>query len=156
MKFSVAVLAFLILFGCGSKPSTEQTSNEKPTLDGACGYLTQTEVEEVLRRSLTETPAEIHEEYLGGKGCSYFSGKDGAGNAYFAYVTFPNRELFEKNKVDSESVPGVGDEAYQFNGPDAQQLWVRKGDHVVMVAIGDAPDTEGSKRLATLVLSRIQ
>ena len=145
-------ICLILVAACSSKP----VNQEQPTLQGYCGYLTNAEVEAALGRSLTETPIEINEDYLGGKGCSYFAGKDGNGVAYFGYVVIPDKTTFEKNKPDSEAVSGVGDEAFRFNGPDAQQLWVRKGDHYVMVAIGDEPDPEGSKTLAALVLSRLK
>lgn len=147
-QFTVLIL----IAACSSKTARQ----EQPSLQGYCGYLTNAEVEAALGRSLTETPIEINEDYLGGKGCSYFAGKDGNGVAYFGYVVIPDKTAFEKNKPDSEVVGGVGDEAFRFNGPDAQQLWVRKGDRYVMVAIGDEPNQEGSKTLASLVLSRLK
>ncbi|MBL7858807.1 MAG: hypothetical protein JNM57_14050 [Cyclobacteriaceae bacterium] len=149
-KFGLIVL--VILAGCSGKPSKQ----EQPSLNGLCGFLTKAEIEAVLGRALDEEPVEINEDYLGGKGCSYSAGLDTSGNAYFAYVVVPDQAAFEKNKSDSETVGGVGDEAYRFNGPDAEQLWVREGNHFVMVAIGDVPNLAGAKKLALLVLSRLK
>jgi hypothetical protein len=142
----------VLLVACGAKP----TIQEQPNLQGYCGYLTNAEVEAALGHPLTETPIEINEEYLGGKGCSYFAGKDKNGIAFFGYVVIPDKATFEKSKPGSEKVSDIGDEAFRVNGPDAQQLWVRKGDHLVMVALGDEPNPEGSKTLAMLVLSRLR
>jgi hypothetical protein len=149
----------LILFSCGQKsgPATEALQDnpgEQPSLNGVCGYLTRTEVERALGVKLVEEPAEINEEYLGGRGCSY-GGETSGGEAHFGYVIFTTAEQFATVKA-GEQTPGVGDEAYTVNGPDAQQLWVREGDFYIMVAIGDVPRPNESKMLAQLVLNRLK
>ncbi len=151
---TIKVLTFLMLFSCSQRQTNEQESNEHPTYDGVCGYLTRQEVENALGAALVENPAMIEEEYLGGKGCSYGGEKDNA-EAHFGYVIFTSAEEFEKIKSGEKTV-GVGDEAYTINGPDAQQLWVRQENRYVMVAIGDSPRPNESKALAELVLERLK
>lgn len=153
MKYFTVILAFLLL-SCSQKESGKKDSNEQPSFDGACGYLTRQEVESALGAELVEAPTIIEEEYLGGKGCSYSGAKDNT-EAHFGYVIFTSAEEFDKVK-SGEISAGVGDEAYTINGPDAQQLWVRQENRYVMVAIGDAPRMEGSKQLALLVLERLK
>jgi hypothetical protein len=148
---NAAIVFILLMSACGQR----NTSDGKPMLDGNCGYLTRGEVEEVLGRALDSEPTEIAEEYLGGKGCSYSAGKDGQGNAYFAYAIVSDEKTFEMNATNTEAVSGIGDQAYTFNGPDAQQLWVRQGSKYVMIAIGDAPNLDGCKKLASLMLERM-
>lgn len=145
-------LLFLIsiVFACSKKES----ATEKPTLDGVCGYVTKQEMEEALGSVLTEAPSTINEEYLGGKGCSYFGEKQDT-EAHFGYIIFTTAEEFEKVRA-GQPTAGVGDEAYTINGPDAQQLWVRQEDRYVMVAIGDAPSPKQSAQLAKLVLERLK
>ena len=150
------MLKQLIFFNLIAVCSATSANQEHPVLQDYCGYVSRSEVEAALGHTLTETPKEINEEYLGGKGCSYFAGKDKNGVVFFGYVVIPDKATFDKNKPGSLVVSGVGDEAFQFNGPDAQQLWVRKGNHYVMVAIGDEPNPEGSRALAILVLSRLK
>lgn len=139
-----------IVFACAKKEST----TEKPTLDGVCGYVTKQEMEEALGSALTEAPITINEEYLGGKGCSYLGEKEDT-EAHFGYIIFTTAEEFEKVRTGNPTA-GVGDEAYTINGPDAQQLWVRQEDRYVMVAIGDAPSPKQSAQLAKLVLERLK
>jgi hypothetical protein len=153
MKYFAVLLIFL-LQSCSQKESGKQESNEQPSFDGMCGFLTRQEVESALGAELVETPAIIEEEYLGGKGCSYGGAKDNT-EAHFGYVIFTTAEEFDKVR-SGEKTAGVGDEAYTINGPDAQQLWVRQDNRYVMVAIGDAPRPEESKQLALLVLERLK
>jgi len=150
MKATI-VISFIMLF-CAC--SSNQSSTEMPSLNGPCGYATRAEMEEALGVSLSESPAEINEEYLGGRGCS-FAGQKEDTEAHFGYITFPDASGFDSVK-SGERVSGAGEEAYIINGPDAQQLWVREGDRFVMVAIGDVPRTEESKKLAALVLERLK
>ncbi|MCK6617817.1 MAG: DUF3558 domain-containing protein [Cyclobacteriaceae bacterium] len=152
------IICFLIV-SCGPKSGSgselpQDDSGEQPTLNGVCGYLTKTEVERALGVRLSEEPAEINEEYLGGRGCSYVGETTGM-EAHFGYVIFTTIEEFEKVKV-GKPTSGIGDEAYTIDGPDAQQLWVREGDLYVMVAIGDVPRPKESKVLAQLVLTRLK
>jgi hypothetical protein len=153
MKNCYFLLVFLLL-SCSQKESAKQESNEQPSFEGVCGYLTRQEIENALGAELVDSPAIIEEEYLGGKGCSYNGEKDNT-EAHFGYVIFTNAEEFDKVK-SGEKTEGVGDEAYIINGPDAQQLWVRQESRYVMVAIGDAPRPEESKQLALLVLERLK
>lgn len=148
---NAAIVIVLLLTACGQKSA----STGKPTLEGKCGYLTRGEVEEVLGRTLDLDPSEITEDYLGGSGCAYSAGKDSNGNAYFAYAIVTSKEVFDTNSSDTETVSGIGDQAYTFNGPDARQLWVKQGSKYVMVAIGDEANLEGCKKLAALMLERI-
>jgi hypothetical protein len=154
MKQLFTLVLMLMLFSCGKKQATETVSNEEPSLDGVCGYLTVVEIEEALGVSLTGAPSAINEEYLGGKGCSYSGAKDDT-EAHFGYLIFTSASEFEKVKT-GEHTAGVGDEAYTINGPDAQQLWVREGDMYIMIAIGDVPKPDASKKLAALVLTRLK
>lgn len=155
MRQFTPLLVWLVLFSCGQKKTSEQPSTEQPSLVGVCGYLTKQEIEIALGRDLVEDPTEINEEYLGGRGCSYSGKKDADGEAHFGYVVFPLAEEFDKVR-NGKKAEGVGDEAYYVSGPDAQQLWVRKGELYVMVAIGDVPKPEASKKLAELVLQRLK
>jgi hypothetical protein len=124
-------------------------------LDGNCGYLTRGEVEEVLGRALDSEPTEIAEGVAGRKGLLLSAGKESQGNANFAYAINRDKKTFEMNATNTEAVSGIGDQAYTFNGPDAQQLWVKQGSKYVMIAIGDAPDLDGCKKLAALMLERM-
>ena len=154
MKKILSLLTLLILFSCGQKQEKEQATDEQPTLEGVCGYLTKQEIENALGVNLVEAPAEINEEYLGGRGCAYSGVKEDT-EAHFGYVIFTSAEEFNKVRL-GEKTEGVGDEAYTINGPDAQQLWVRQADLYVMIAIGDAPKPEASQQLAHLVLQRLK
>jgi hypothetical protein len=155
MKQFFTILLTLMLFSCGKKQAAPETvSPEEPSLDGVCGYLTTHEIEEALGVTLTEPPAEINEESLGGRGCSY-SGANENSDAHFGYIIFTTAIEYEKAK-SGEATSGVGEEAYTVNGPDAQQLWVREGNNFIMIAIGDVPQPEASKKLAALVLKRLK
>jgi hypothetical protein len=59
-------------------------------------------------------------------------------------------------KVAATSVAGLGNEAYTTNGADAQQLRVLiNGKAAVMVTLGDRPNPDGAKKLATLLITRL-
>jgi hypothetical protein len=123
-----------------------------------CELLPAVEVEKVLGRKLVKTPEGFS---LNGAntdaGCSYSAGKDSANNAYFAYaVVAPTSDYAANRPVQPELVPGLGDEAFFINGPDARQLWVLlNGKAAIMVAIGDAPDEAGTRALATTLIAAV-
>lgn len=153
--YLIYLLAFTVI-SCGQKKDGNQNfpGIEQETFDGICGCVTKAEIEEALESKLSEIPKEVEEEYLGGRGCS-FLGYEFDSEVHFGYIVFPSAEEYDKVR-SAEKVNNVGEEAYVLNGPDAQQLWVRDGDYYVMIAIGDAPRPNQSKKLATQVLTRLK
>ncbi len=57
--------------------------------------------------------------------------------------------------VNAEPVTTIGDSAFLNYGADARQLWVRKGDKAVMVAIGDSENVEGMLLVAPYLLKAL-
>lgn len=156
MKKLLFILPILV-FSCNTRKASEhqipESSAEQPSLQGSCGYLTVQEAEEALGTKLTE-PFEAFSDADMGAGCS-FAGKDSGGHANFGYVAFGGVAGFEKARA-GEKVNDVGDEAYFVNGADALQLWARRGNHYVMVALGDNPRPDACRKLAGLLLKRLE
>jgi hypothetical protein len=136
------------------------SSNAAASLDrtDVCSLLPKETVEAVLGRNLIGAPTPSQGEDLGNV-CSYSAGKDSANNAYFAYVSLAPEANYARMKQGGFSVKpvsGIGDDAFTTNGPDALQLWVQiKGKGVVVAAIGDQPNLEGAKQLATYLIGRL-
>ena len=125
-----------------------------------CSAIPTSEITNVLGRNLVGNPAPFHFNDAGtDSGCNYNAGKDGAGNAYFAYLVIAPEADYQTNKLHGSAVTpvsGLGDEAYTTNGADAMQLWVLlKGKAAVMVAIGDVPNLNGAKKIAPLLISLV-
>jgi hypothetical protein len=134
----------------------------KPGMDvsalNVCDLLPAAEVEKALGRKLVSAPQPF--SFNGANtdsACSYDAGKDGSGNAYYAYAVVAPTEDYAANRPDRlEPVAGLGDEAFFVNGPDARQLWVLlNGRAAVMVAIGEKPNEAGAKALASILLTAI-
>jgi hypothetical protein len=112
--------------------------------------------EMVLARPMVGDPTPFDDSSLG-KGCSFDFGKDSEA-AYFSYVTFASEKQFNDalaSSVKAEPVTTIGDSAFLNYGADARQLWVRKGDKAVMVAIGDMENVEGMLLVAPYLLKAL-
>lgn len=124
-----------------------------------CQAIPQADIEAVMGRKLVSAPQRF--EYYdtpGTSGCSYDAGQDSDGNAYFGYVVLTPVEVYgEQPLYNDADVSGIGAEAYFNNGADARQLWVKVDDRVAfVVAFGDAPNEEGARAIAELLVAAIQ
>ena len=141
-------------------PTLAAPNNAGASLDrtDVCGLLPKDVVEGVLGRKLVGEPTPSQDEDLGNV-CTYSAGKDSANNAYFAYVSLATEASYARMKQGGFAVKpasGIGDDAFTTNGPDALQLWVQvKGKGVVVAAIGDKPNLEGAKQLATYIIGQL-
>lgn len=109
--------------------------------------------EMVMNRPEKGEPAPFKDPALG-DGCAFDFGKDSTA-AYFSYVTFATEKQFNDalaSATHPEPVTMLGDSAFLNYGPDARQLWARKGDKAVMVAIGDQENTGGMMLVAPYLL----
>jgi hypothetical protein len=112
--------------------------------------------EMVIAQSIVGDPAPFDDPSLG-KGCAFDFGKDDYAT-YFSYVTFASEKQFNDALAAAdraEPVTTIGDSAFLNYGADARQLWVRKGDKAVMVAIGDTENVEGMLLLAPYLLKAL-
>ena len=112
--------------------------------------------EMVVARPMVGDPTPFDDPSLG-NGCAYDFGKDDLA-AYFSYVTFASEQQFNDalaSAVNAEPVTTIGDSAFLNYGADARQLWVRKGDKAVMVAIGDSENVEGMLLVAPYLVQQI-
>jgi len=110
----------------------------------------------VVARMLAGTPDPFDDPSLG-QGCAFDFGKDDNA-AYFSYITFASEKQFNDalaSAVKAEPVTTIGDSAFLNYGEDARQLWVRKGDKAVMVAIGDTENVEGMLLVAPYLLKAL-
>jgi hypothetical protein len=124
-----------------------------------CQAMPQSVIEAVLGRKLASAPQRFeYYDAAGSAGCQYDAGKDGRGNALFAYVALTPPAVYDQQPLyQNQQVSGVGDAAYFNNGADARQLWVKVGDKAALVvAIGDVPNEGGLKTIAQLVVAAIQ
>jgi len=125
-----------------------------------CSAIPTSAITNVLGRNLVGNPQPFHFNDAGtDSGCNYNTGKDGAGNAYFAYLVIAPEADYQINQLHGSAVTpvsGLGDEAFTTNGADAMQLWVLlKGKAAVMVAIGDAPNLDGARQLIPLLIALV-
>ena len=112
--------------------------------------------EMVVARPMVGDPTPFDDPSLG-NGCAYDFGKDDLA-AYFSYVTFASEKQFNDALASAEKpepVTTIGDSAFLNYGADARQLWVRKGDKAVMVAIGDSENVEGMLLVAPYLLKAL-
>jgi hypothetical protein len=112
--------------------------------------------ETVMSRPQVGKPSTFKDPSLG-DGCAFDFGKDSK-SAYFSYVTFASEKQFNDaiaSAVRPEPVTTLGDSAFLNYGPDARQLWVRKGDKAVMVAIGDQENVGGMMMVAPYLLQTL-
>jgi hypothetical protein len=155
MKKFIHIPLFVVFLSCTQKKDSPNTTSDwNPDFSGFCGYVTIAELEEALGTALAGMPEEITDDYRGGFGCS-FAGKADSRGEHFGYIIFPTSEAFYNMHPDAP-YPGVGDEAFLLNAPDAQQLWVREDERYVVVALGDMPRPEKCAKLARLILERLK
>ncbi len=154
------VLSFSLLAACGGGGDEEAAEGDTavplPVSNASdiCALIPADRIAQILGRDLVGSPAAF--DYYEGttvSGCQWDGGKDGNGNAYFAYAAVLGPDAFT-GFDGAEAIAGLGDEAYAVNGPDAEQIWVRVGnDKAVVAAIGDAPNREGAIELARYMLA---
>jgi hypothetical protein len=162
------ILLVLGILGCGpSNPPSEAAAPVAPIVIGAdlsqidvCQAIPREHIEAAMGRKLignperfeyTETPGET-------SGCIYYAEQGPEGEAHFGYVVLTPIEVYNHQPLyENADVSGIGDKAYFNNGADARQLWVRIKNHVAfVVAFGDAPNEEGAKAIAKLLVAAIQ
>lgn len=164
------LLVLFAVLACGL-PGQSQTPEAKAPLAAitvgsdlsqidVCKAIPQEDIEAVIGRKLTSPsePFEYSDTPGETSGCSYQAGKDADGNAYFGYVVLTPISIYNNQPLsENKDVSGIGDQAYFNNGADARQLWVRIGAKVAfVVAFGDAPNEEGAKAIAKLLVAAIQ
>ncbi|MBX3060335.1 MAG: hypothetical protein KF770_28080 [Anaerolineae bacterium] len=158
--FFLLVLSFSLLAACGGGGGEEEaaegdTAVPLPVSNASdiCALIPADRVSDILGRDLVGSPAAF--DYYEGttvSGCQWDGGKDGNGNAYFAYAAVLAPDAFT-GFAGAEAIAGLGDEAYVVNGPDAEQVWVRVGnDKVIVTAVGDAPNRDGAVEMARYLL----
>jgi hypothetical protein len=162
------LLVMLALAACGganqAPPQPEATiapivlTDDLSKID-LCQAIPQEVIAAALGRKLVSPPQ--HFEYYetsGSTGCQYDAGKSSSGDALFAYVALTPPEVYaQQSPYKNQAVSGIGDAAYFNNGADARQLWGKIGEKAALVvAIGDAPNEDGLKTIAQLVVAAIQ
>lgn len=121
----------------GLPPVPAQDVNGDGKID-ICEAIPQSVLESTIGRPL-HGAGQLFSDPAMGDGCAYDFGSDNNA-AYFAYVTIGTEANFNDalaNAINAEPVTTIGDSAFQNDGPDARQLWVRVGPRSVLVAIGD-------------------
>lgn len=153
----VVLMGFVVACGGGGDEEVAGETAVSPAASSAsevCALIPAAKVTEILGRDLVSDPAAFdYYEGTTASGCQWDGGKDGDGNAYFAYAAVLSPDTFT-GFDGAEAISGLGDEAYAVNGPDAEQVWVRVGDDkVIVAAVGDAPDREGAIEIARYLLA---
>ncbi len=162
----VLILLILMAAGCGGGAAVSQPKaavaplNVSGALDkiDVCQAIPKEDIEAVLGRKLVSAPQRFeYSDSTGTSGCSYDTGKDSSGNAYFGYVVLTPAQVYsEQSMVKKVDVKGIGIEAYFNNGADARQLWVKVSDKIAfLVAFGDQPNEAGAQAIAKLVAAAI-
>ncbi len=154
------LLGLVLLAACGGGGEEEASAGDTAVplpisnANDICALIPADRISDILGRDLVSSPAAF--DYYEGttvSGCQWDGGKDGGGNAYFAYAAVLNPDAFT-GFDGAEAIAGLGDEAYAVNGPDAEQVWVRVGnDKAIVAAIGDAPNRDGAMELARYLLA---
>lgn len=164
-----AVLLGLAALACGGSPAltpSAPVATVAPLTLGpdltqldVCAAIPREDIEAILGRRLSGAPQPTtFEDNPNEAGCAYDAGQDAEGNANFGYVIFTPVEVYANQPLYlDEAVPGLGQEAYFNNGPDARHLWVKVNDSAAfVVAFGDVPREEGALALARLILAAIR
>ncbi|HRQ41280.1 MAG TPA: hypothetical protein PLD25_25460 [Chloroflexota bacterium] len=142
--------------GGGEEEAVGDTAVPLPITNASdiCAIIPANRITDILGRDLVSSPAAF--DYYKGttvSGCQWDGGKDGNGNAYFAYAAVLRPDAFT-GFAGADAIAGLGDEAYVVNGPDAEQVWVRVGDEkTIVTAVGDAPNRDGAVELARYLLA---
>lgn len=149
-------IGLLAACGGGEEAAVGDTAVPLPISNASdiCALIPASKMAQILGRDLVSSPAAF--DYYEGttvSGCQWDGGKDGDGNAYFAYAAVLAPDAFT-GFVGAEAVAGLGNEAYAVNGPDAEQVWVRVGNEkVIVTAVGDAPNRGGAVEMARYLLA---
>jgi hypothetical protein len=128
------------------------------TID-VCAGIPADEVVKVVGRNVVKPP-EFFSWAGVDVGCFYDAGRDDwIGKKFYAYIIIGPPWLYEINRVEGirmQQADGLGDEAFAFKGPDAEQLWVLlNGRAAIMVAIGDRANLTGARQLAALAAALV-
>jgi hypothetical protein len=159
----------LFLVACtvfGSQVGREPKQAVAPLVIGAdlasldvCKSIPVEDIEAVVGGKLGASPQSfVYYDTPGSSGCSYDAGKDPSGNAFFGYVVLtPVSAYGDQPLYKDVAVDDLGEEAYFNNGADARQLWVKVNTQLAfVVAFGDAPNEDGARAIAKLVLTAIR